>query len=254
MNDFDTQSVFGLDTIVKNLLCDGGNEWTYRIGENQMVEIIPRDSTTAFTRSKESKINSFLKDLDIAIELFIELLSDLDDDFVHMEFICIFKRWLFSPEKISNVIGEKDGINPFFMLIDLRLLESIGDKFKDNLGRSPLEMLEIVDNFLDAPSDVKMENADEVDSDDEDDAVEDNVSESTLPILLQLLSAILSESSTADLNEACFNLLKEIKRKLLSISSKQPSDIATPAKALHDRIVELLEGDKFPLKQSMNKM
>ena len=34
------------------------------------------------------------------------------------------------------------------MLVDLRLLESIGSKFKESLAKTPFEMLEIVKNIL----------------------------------------------------------------------------------------------------------
>ncbi|CAH2354031.1 RNA polymerase II assembly factor Rtp1p [[Candida] railenensis] len=231
-----------LDKIAKNCLCDGGDNWEFSKGKNGLVEITPREVSESPVASKEIKMNSFLNSLDIAIPLYIELLTDLDESYVQSEFMAIFKRWL----KVSgdNSIPLEKDFNPFFMLIDLRLLEGIGEKFKDSLGRSPLEMLEIVDTYLSKDREEKAHPMD-VDSDDEDsdDEVEQKEANAALPILLQLLSAILSETSTSELSLSCFDILKQILPKLKAIDS--PSAKAA-AQSLYERITNLVDGDTLP--------
>ena len=150
------------------------------------------------------------------------------------------------------------------MLVDLRLLESIGSKFKESLAKTPFEMLEIVKNILmlqekgnqnDTAEKLDLvvgtiDSADE-DSDDEEDFDNDNeLLLQSFPVVLELLSAILSESSSTNLDEACHKLLKEI-AKLLENVKNNPSNLSLSvingSKSLHDRIKLLLEGEKPPI-------
>lgn len=228
-----------LDRIAKNCLSNGGENWEFSMGKNELVEITPREGSELSVASKETKMNSFLDSLDAAIPLYIELLTDLDESYVQSEFMAIFRRWLKGSDD-NSIPLEKDA-NPFFMIIDLRLLESIGENFKDSLGRSPLEMLEIVDTYLSKNREDKAEPMD-IDSDDEDsdDEVEEKESNAVLPILLQLLSAILSETSTSELSLSCFDILKQILPKLKAIES--PSAKAA-AQSLHERITSLVDDE-----------
>lgn len=263
LSDLD-DGVFGLDSIAKNILFDEGESWKYEMGKNDLVEIVrKKQEFVSDADSKDNKINKFLSNLDSSCEYFTDLLSDIDDDLILKLFINILKRW-FRINSLSSILGNDSSENPFFMLVDLRLLESIGSKFKESLAKTPFEMLEIVKNILmlqekgnqnDTAEKLDLvvgtiDSADE-DSDDEEDFDNDNeLLLQSFPVVLELLSAILSESSSTNLDEACHKLLKEI-AKLLENVKNNPSNLSLSvingSKSLHDRIKLLLEGEKPPI-------
>lgn len=223
-----------LEMIAKNLFYDGTDNWEYELGPNSMVQIRKRASNDMFS-SKEAKVARFVSGLDSACEAFIEILQDVDDELVQGLFIKILKSWLNG----VALIGEEQ--NPFLALQDLRLLESIVNKFKESLAKTPGEMLEIVDSFLLAPPISQAQPTDgEEDSDDEDD--EENLREEILPTLLELLSAILSENEEIDIVEHG-ELLNRVNKSLLNLASKDVNEATkNGAKGLSSRIVSLLEG------------
>ncbi|KAL7665543.1 RNA polymerase II assembly factor Rtp1 C-terminal domain-containing protein [[Candida] zeylanoides] len=236
-----------LDVLAKNLLCDGGDGWTFSTGPNGMVEISTRAQQT-INATNESKVGKFLELLDVATKAFVELLDELEDVFVQREFVVVFKRWLTEGQSSGLVVSD----NPFFKLIDLRLLESLGDKFRDSLGKSPLEILEIAHSFLVvAVKRVSLHglqsgkaSSEDADSDDETDD-EDNSEfvSATLPVLLELISAILSESDPSELNDECLVMLEKVKSRLQEVS-RYPSLVSPGAQSLSERISHLLEGDR----------
>lgn len=257
--------IFGLDAIAKNILFDEGETWKYQMGRNGLVEIVRKNQEfVTNSDSKDNKINKFLGNLDSNCEYFTDFLKDIDDDLILKLFINILKRW-FKINNLGSTLGNDVDENPFFMLVDLRLLENIGSKFKESLAKTPFEMLEIVKNILMLQGKGNQENnkvknidlvvdtadSDDEDSDDEEDFDQDNeLLQQSFPVVLELLSAILSESSATDLDEACHKLLKEIV-KLLERVNENPSNISQSAvngsKSLHDRIKLLLEGEKPPI-------
>lgn len=236
-----------LDVLAKNLLCDGGDGWTFSTGPNGMVEISTRAQQT-INATNELKVGKFLELLDVATKAFVELLDELEDVFVQREFVVVFKRWLTEGQLLGLVVLD----NPFFKLIDLRLLESLGDKFRDSLGKSPLEILEIAHSFLVvAVKRVSLHglqsgkaSSEDADSDDETDD-EDNLEfvSATLPVLLELISAILSESDPSELNDECLVMLEKVKSRLQEVS-RYPSLVSPGAQSLSERISHLLEGDR----------
>lgn len=239
----DTTTIFGLDTIAKNLLWDGKEGWVFEIGLNKLVQIVKRTTTMA-AEDKTVKVNNFVENLDSSCLTFIQFLKDLEDEYVQRLFISILKRWL-----TQKTLLDED--NPFIKLMDLRLLESICNEFKDELAKTPIKTLEIVEKFLEinftgnvvASSDSTSEDShhDTVDSDDEDD-FDESFSSQTLPIVLELLSAILSESSI-ELDEDCFKTLKVIQKYLKGLSN-QSQKISSASQSLYSRIDDLLCGSK----------
>ncbi|RLV89974.1 RNA polymerase II assembly factor RTP1 [Spathaspora sp. JA1] len=217
----------GLDVIAKNIVTDGGANWKFNLGVNSMVEIVVRNPAFENT-SKETKVNEFINDLDFAIECFIKLLQDLDDELISGLFISVLKRWLKSDETVL------EDANPFVMLVDLRVLESVGTKFKHVLAKTPKEMLEIVATFLSRQSSSPTE--DDQDSDDEEESDPETTS-----LLLQLLSAILTETTTFSQDQQ--SLLKQISTSLVKINTPQ-------ALALKTRITDLQSNTTPPLTQS----
>ncbi|CAK7892941.1 RNA polymerase II assembly factor Rtp1p [[Candida] anglica] len=233
----------GLDTITKNILREGGDEWEFSMGPNDMVEIVHKAPQIG-SQTNEAKVNTFLSQLDVSIDLFTDLLTDLDDTFVQSVFTKVLKRWLNIDQMATNLVSDDE--NPFFKLIDLRILEGLGNKFKESLAKTPYDMLEIVDTFLslygrNSPQGKQVHDT-EVDSDDDsDDESDEGLVEQTIPILLELLSAILSETSSSDLDEPCFKILTKILPRLKLI---QTGPSVNAAQSLYERITSLLQNDK----------
>ncbi|KAK6454265.1 protein required for cell viability [Scheffersomyces xylosifermentans] len=236
-------NAYGLDTIAKNLLYDTG-EYKFEKGPNDLVQIVK--TGVIDSSSKDSKVNAFLNELTDCCTQLTKLLSQLDEEFVQALFINVLKRYIHK----GDTIGSDE--NPFLILIDLRVLEAIGNEFKESLARTPYEMLQIVQNFL-APNTRTQSRAEHTvisqdkDSDDEDSDDEDNydddIAKQSLPILLELLSAVLSESSI-DLDEKCFESLKHIQKSLKRVEGTDlDSGIKNSVVALYDRIEILLNGE-----------
>lgn len=233
-------TVYGLDTISKNLLFTG-ESWCFQFGPNGLTQISEKDQTVD---QSTNNIQNFIDLLDNHVKYFVQLLDSLDEDLVNKQFIQILKRWL-NENKSQTILQE----NPYFKLIDLRLLEAIGEKFKDSLARTPKEMLELVDGLLlikpeEVDQDVLVLDQDEADSDDEDENDQDSNLQA-LSIVMELLSAILTESS--DLDESNRELLTKIQKSLTQYIEKSnikqygQSNISKSAKSLQDRISDILE-------------
>ncbi|KAI5956683.1 hypothetical protein KGF57_003403 [Candida theae] len=233
MKDSDSTDLVGVDQIANNLCAEGGNNWTFTTGPNNLVQI--EANKNVFTsESKESRVDKFIVGLDFACTNFLTLLENVDGDIVQGLFLKILKQWLNG----ANLLGS-DEESPFLKLVDLKLLESIGGKFKESLARTPSEMLLIVQSFLNTKSEDEQDGDDTMhDSDDEDDE-----SEEILPVLLELLSAILSENDVV-VDDQCTEHLSAIKTSLSKLSKRVSNqNIAQSANALESRISHILSGD-----------
>lgn len=239
----------GLLDIAKNLLYKHGENWKYEIGDNDLTQIVVR-KPEFLSQSKESQINKFLNDLDFACESFVKVLEELDDSLIQQLFVKILNNWLNND---TQVLGD-DERDPFLMLLDLRLLEKIGEKFKENLATNPTDMLELVQSFLSSykPNSPGNKEADD-DSDDEidEEGLEFNLDQ-TITILLQLLSAIISENDII-IDDKSSELLSNIKKILSNLNSKfQSGSLKSSANALCTRIENLLSNnsDTLPVNES----
>lgn len=230
-----------LDKIAKNLVADGGEHWRFRLGPNQLVEICPDREGLGEGKSAEQKVLSFIKLLDNNCKLFIELLKQIDHETILKLFVGILTRWLQDLSADQSLADE----NPFVKLVDVRLLESIGNEFKDKLAQSPYEILDLVASILQFHEKKKSDrmdidegpDSDDEDSDDENEQSE--VKEDVLSTVLELLSAIILETNPAELDERCRAKLKVIHGLLKS----RYVNLST-AKALSERIELLLNGDQ----------
>ncbi|CCG24980.1 hypothetical protein CORT_0G03020 [Candida orthopsilosis Co 90-125] len=230
MKDFDTKDLAGVDLIAKNLCFEGGENWRFAMGPNNLVQIETHKNEITFD-SKEFKVNKFIVNLDFACTNFITLLGNVDDDIIQGLFVRILKQWLAGSKLIGN-----DEESPFIKLVDLKLLESIGEKFKESLARTPSEMLLIVQSFLNSEFD---EDDDTMqDSDDED-----GEKEEILPVLLELLSAVLSENDVV-IDDQCTEHLSAIKTSLSNLAKQIVNEnIKRSARALESRITDIMSGD-----------
>ena len=228
--------VYGLDTISKNLLFDGGS-WTFQFGPNGLTQISEKIET--LKANDPSSVQKFVDNLDHNCKYFVQLLENLDEDLITKLFVTILKRWLTNEQENQILVD-----NPFFTLIDLRLLESIGEKFKESLAKTPKDMLELVDSVLLmklTPEEKHPE--EEADSDDEDEEDDENSVTNTLSVVLELLSAILTEA--VDLDEDSRKLLVNIQSSLNRYASSS-TETSASAKSLHDRIETILNGENLP--------
>ncbi|CUM66064.1 uncharacterized protein PRCAT00003718001 [Priceomyces carsonii] len=255
-----------LDMISKNLLYEN-DKWQFEVGANGLIQISSRKFELK-SESKDKRINRFLNDLDLQCQYFIELLKNLDDDLIQRLFVHVLKRWL----KISREPAQLDmEDNPFMSLIDLRLLETLVKEFEGVLARTPFEILELVKNLLmsftkngqntkssiieevsriqlDDDSDNAEEEEEEEENDDDDDD-EDDEDENLLlvyPTVLELLSAILSDSALL-LDQRSSRLLEDILKPLRVLSELLSSQaIRNSANSLFERITLLLKGGDIP--------
>ncbi|CAI5760350.1 unnamed protein product [Candida verbasci] len=230
MKDFDNDNISGLKIIANNLVTDGDDLWKFEIGLNNMVQIIKRKIEFE-NLTKEQKLNKYLNDLDFSVTSFIKLLENVDDELIQELFNRILKNWLENKKTLL------DDENPFLKLIDLKLLEAIGEKFKDILAQTPDAMLEMVYNFLNSKKGIQTIQEGE-DSDDEDEEIE------TLPVLLELLSAILSENDVI-VDDKCSKLLVKLNKLLSNLinSSDLNQNVKKSIESLHSRIENIIHGD-----------
>lgn len=224
-----------LARIAGNVAAEGGIDWKFRMGPNQLVEIYYDKDSVLKKDSSEKKVLLFVNRLDSSCKSFMELLRQLDGQLVLKLFVVLLSDWV--RDQSFTQIG---GVNPFLKLSDLRILEGIGNDFKDSLAQTPQEILELLLSILQNRGVIKKEQEDEdIDSDDEDEspqAVENEV----LTTVLELLSAIITETQPAELDGKCRDLLTETKK----VISTSYMDLPT-ARALGDRIGYLLQGDTF---------
>lgn len=210
-----------LQVLAQNLVADFG--WQFRAGPNLLVEIGPNSKSLGVT--PETRVANFMADLDRNCEAFVAILLQLEDQLVLLVFSMLLKRW-----------SETDQIdeNPFAKLSDIRLLERIGSELKERLAQTPGDILSMVDLIL-AGTNTNKTSSDsddeEVDSDDEDEPAD------TSDVVLQLLSAVISETKPSELDADCRATLSSIQNRLKSSSQ---SDTRT---GLASRILFLLSGE-----------
>ncbi|KAF3988095.1 hypothetical protein FT663_02666 [Candidozyma haemuli var. vulneris] len=221
----------GLDLIARNVVSLGGEGWKFRFGPNRLVEIGREDQQVGSDKSAEAKVLDFVKALDNGCKYFVELAKQLDDEPVRRLFVALLRKWL---DQGSQSLSED---NSFIRLADLRLLESLAKEFKETLAESPLELFDLIQSVLKHRNDLATEDANmDVDSDDED--ADTSGSDELTTVVLELLSAVLSETQPSTLDEDCKNKLAQIKKTLAERFSSLPS-----ATSLSERIGLLLQGD-----------
>lgn len=221
-----------LELIARNVVKSGGDGWRFRYGPNHLVEIGKEDQNVFSKQSPEAKVLEFMKMLDVGCKYFVELTQQLDDEPVRRLFLFLLKNWL---QLNSLTLSDE---NSFVKLTDLRLLEEMAKEFKQALAESPLELLDVILSVLrrenrSAPVNGKSD----VDSDDEDDG-EDSSSDELNTVVLELLSALISEAQPKLLNAACREKLNHIKNTL-----ETKLGLLAPARSLSERITTLLQGD-----------
>lgn len=214
-----------LDILAQNIVADGDG-WRFRVGPNSLVEIVPVPAESAELRALQ-----FIARLDVGCAALVDLLRQLEPEAVLSLFVAVLGRWLRSAPSL-------DSENPFVRLVDLRVVETIGREFSELLAQTPGDILLVVHSVLAGDSVGPVDedaHADEVDSDDDDDLAGPPVASDVVAVVLQLLSAIMSE--TVELGTQCRDLLAKIRRQLSSTYLALPA-----AQSLVLRIDTTLEG------------
>lgn len=222
-----------LDLIARNVVSLGGEGWNFRFGPNRLVEIGREDQEVGSSKSAEARVLDFVKLLDSGCKYFVELAQQLDDEPVRRLFVTLLRNWL----KLDSQSLSED--SSFIRLADLRLLEGLAKEFKEILAESPYELLELIQSVIQHKTLSTETNNMDVDSDDEDDP--QMSSDELLTVALELLSAVLSETQPAALDDACRTKLSSIKKTL-----QERHSLLAPASSLSDRIGLLLQGEAPP--------
>ncbi|KOG97514.1 Rtp1p DI49_4268 [Saccharomyces eubayanus] len=194
--------------------------------------------------SKSTEISQFFHDMDLAVDLFMEFLVLLnDEEQLKNLFLEILKRWVHHTKEIGEKSSHdldsiSDVADNALILMDLKLLERMNDQFKSNIVNKANDVLIVIDQLIDIVQGKHEPQEKEVDSDDDE---EEEVTEevdltenSAVKIILQLLSTVLSESSSSTLFQNS-HTLKSISRKLQSLNPKVPE--ANTLLVLMDRIL-----------------
>lgn len=230
-----------LENIVLNLVKSGDDDWKFETNLENKLSSIVKSSVL----DKELTSEEIFDDLDVGLKIIVDLFKNLSNDIVKTQFLNVLNRWI-SKQQDENILDQE---NPFLMLIDLKFLEKINDEFKDALLDKPEDVLLVIKNLLQVkPSESKEEKPTntEIDSDDEDeDDDPDLANPGNITILLELLSAILSETNPIELLKHR-ETLREISKILVKFSSDKHCE------ALHKRIEDFLSDDKTNVTDDTN--
>ncbi|KAH3674828.1 hypothetical protein WICMUC_003031 [Wickerhamomyces mucosus] len=237
-----------LEIIVLNLIRSKGESWKFETNlETKLTSIV---NSTEIEDNQISNEDIF-DDIDLGMKLICELLKNLDHALIRTQFSTVLNRWILksNPKNDDNgnsANSQLGDLNPFLMLIDLKFLERINEQFKDVLLEKPQDVLMVIKNLLSTKLlDRKEEQnkQEEVDSDDEEDETVDSEHDN-LNILLELLSAIISETNPSELDKQS-KTLKEISEFLLDFKNNKYCI------SLHNRIEDFLSSEKTIIDQNL---
>jgi hypothetical protein len=138
-----------IDKIATHIFWDGDEMWAFKPGSQGGIEIRQRSSEDRGI----TEMNSVLVrvgSLDGRVSLLVSLLADAKapDDVIGTIFLQVTKRWL-SPLRGTKLAwaNELDD-DPFAVLIDAKLSEAIGNRFRDQLAQSPQHIIELMGQLI----------------------------------------------------------------------------------------------------------
>lgn len=215
-----TENYSILNDISLNLLNFDHEDWEYRIdletqlpyiskktGENKQNDNII-DSLTKPKEDKMETMSKLFKDMDLAVDLFINLLNLINNaEVVTKIFLSILSRWIQNTSTSpNNSIEGEDMSKNLLIIIDLKILQKMNQDFKTDLVKNKRDVLVMIAKLLDfvnvkgglEEQEYEEEgHVDDADSDDEDDEAVETPS-TALQIIIELLQLILSEPSQSD--------------------------------------------------------
>lgn len=239
-----------MSTIVMNLINFEHDKWSYKLDlETQLpyITVNPKQIGNDLNLkpvahdTQLKKVQRLFLDIDLAIDLFIELLNLINNDEVIKNiFLSVMNRWVRSScaKKDSEKIlgGEDEDIqDDLLILVDLKLLEKMNESFKNNIIKKSHDVLTMVNDLLDFSRDNESDAVEE-DSDDEEEstaettATNSNELSGTFTIILELVSTILSTTEKSQILKSR-DVLESIVSKLEAyVDDKQCQSLAARMK------------------------
>ena len=258
-----TEEYESLNDICLNLVNTEHEKWRYTIDlETQLACMKLKENKRIISEEisinlmlegeKLAKVSEYFQNMDDAIDLFIELLKNINnDDVTTTIFLNTLNRWVKntnSQDKTSKFEGDSN--DSALVLLDLKLLEKINDNFKSDIIKRSADMLKIIDelmDFINVPN-LKheansLEDSDDEDSNDEDVSQielfsENDPSSSIFSILLELLSTVINNSSLKSILDERDTILR-ISRKLAKYNESNEQ-----CSKLSRQITDVLENKK----------
>lgn len=138
-----------VDAIATNLFWDGDAEWAFMPGSFGGVEIRSRKEDQSVMSA--SNVLARVACLSTRVDTLVSLLADaqVSDTVLGSVFVQVSKRWL-SPEasSVKPLLTNETDPDPFIMLIDAKISETMAFKFRDNFARSPQHIIELMCQLL----------------------------------------------------------------------------------------------------------
>lgn len=242
-----------LDILSLNLVNYKHEKWGYSLDlETQLAYIGIQDDENQISNEimlpteRVTQVGDLFRDMDLAIELFMELLRLIDDEeSVKNIFLTVLSRWVRNARKEKNGATFENGISDDILsLIDLKTLEMLNKEFKSDVIKKPMDVLTVIEDLMDfVHDDGKEQSHNENDSDDEEDELneETGIAYTTTEFntILELLSTILENSSRKELSNAK-GILRSIDTKLMIRSGKNKK-----CRSLHELVLDTLEGKEI---------
>lgn len=228
-----------LKIILENLIWQHGNKWIYGESENKLTEI---KELLEFDQPKSDKNSMKILDMmDSCLQTFDELLSILGDhDFKKTDFVVAFafKKWLKLDDHYRHILV--DDANPFEELMNLKLVQMLVDKYRDNIAMSPDGLIRIVTAVLETPETTGLDASKEKlsklvdggDSDDEDAEEEAHQHEETVGIALDILENVIHIiSNSGEISEGTIIHLKHL-QALVTTKYPEKSSLGKELKSM----------------------
>ncbi|KAK3386984.1 hypothetical protein B0H63DRAFT_468819 [Podospora didyma] len=147
--------------LVRNVGYIGGEDpqnpdWVYKETSEGQVQIV---ATNGITRSGDASHHPTLQEIDQKIPKLLDLITaSFSDANISTTFLDLLGRWLKSAGKRrgENVLLKQEtdeGDDPMTQLAELRVLQSMMDRFADKLANQPKHILELVGQLLVSPAD-----------------------------------------------------------------------------------------------------
>lgn len=221
-------------------------KWRYLIDFETQLAYISVGSSSAHIGEEinlpgreNDKICEIFQNIDLAIDLFVELLRILNNESVIKDaFLGILSRWVKKNSLSENVqISNDNSSDSILILIDMKALESLNKEFGANIIKEPKDILLMLDELIEVVFQNSLEDRfqQETDSDDEEDMPNFEIEKMTngFEIIIELLTTICQNSDDRE--------LLPFRKILLSINNKLSYNENSKCIGLRRRITEIVE-------------
>lgn len=189
-----------LNTLTLSLLNMEHEGWCYKIDlETQLPYIALKENkeeeigNISKKTDKIDEMSKLFQDMDLAIELFIDLLKLVNNDEKITDlFLLILERWInnTSSNNGTQMLDNDELSKNLLIIIDLKILQKMNEDFKTDIIKNRKDVLRMVDKLL---SNLQLQEeiddtVEEIDSDDEEDEVGKE---------MEITASIMKQSSTA---------------------------------------------------------